>query len=96
MSRSSQEPGRRWHGLVHALGSAACFAAVLGALVWMDPRVGERLSQAAGDSSSDWVTRLRASAEIVLQAARDQSLEHAPLLIFTLVAAVLVLFMIRT
>ena len=33
---------------------------------------------------------------VILSAARDQSFGHAPLLIFTLAAAVLVLFMLRT
>jgi hypothetical protein len=33
---------------------------------------------------------------VIAQAARDQSLGHAPLLIFSLAAAVLVLFMLRT
>jgi hypothetical protein len=33
---------------------------------------------------------------VIASAARDQSLGHAPLLIFTLAAAVLVLFMLRT
>ena len=33
---------------------------------------------------------------VIATAARDQSLGHAPLLMFTLAAAVLVLFMLRT
>lgn len=33
---------------------------------------------------------------VITHAAREQSLGHAPLLIFTLAAAVLVLFMLRT
>ena len=33
---------------------------------------------------------------VVIQAVRDQSIEHAPLVIFALAAAVLVLFMLRT
>jgi hypothetical protein len=33
---------------------------------------------------------------VIAEAARDQSLTHAPLLIFTLAATVLVLFMLRT
>jgi hypothetical protein len=33
---------------------------------------------------------------VIVGAARDQSLNHAPLLIFTLAAAVLTLFMLRT
>jgi len=40
--------------------------------------------------------QLRDLTSVIAGAARDQSLGHAPLLIFTLAAAVLVLFMLRT
>jgi hypothetical protein len=33
---------------------------------------------------------------VIVQAARDQSFGHAPLLIFALASAVLLLFMLRT
>jgi hypothetical protein len=85
-----------WRRLTRALGSVACFAAVLGVLFWLDPRVGQRLAPAAADPSHDWVGVLRASTQTAIQAARDQSLEHAPLVIFALAAAVLVLLMVRT
>lgn len=35
-------------------------------------------------------------ALVIVEAARDQSIEHAPVMIFTLAATVLVLFMLRT
>jgi hypothetical protein len=40
--------------------------------------------------------RASAVVAIVVMAARHQSLEHAPLVIFAVAAAVLVLFMVRT
>lgn len=62
----------------------------------MDPRVADRLAHVMREPPDHWVDRARATAEILLTAARDQSIEHAPLVIFTLAAAVLVLFMTRT
>jgi hypothetical protein len=41
-------------------------------------------------------TRARDVAFVVLEAARDQSIDHAPLVIFALAATVLVVFMLRT
>ena len=40
--------------------------------------------------------QLRDLTGVIVQAARDQSFGHAPLLIFALVSAVLLLFMLRT
>jgi hypothetical protein len=40
--------------------------------------------------------RLSALGNALLVAARDQSIEHAPMLVFTAVAVVLVFFMVRT
>jgi len=40
--------------------------------------------------------QLRDLTSVIVQAARDQSFGHAPLLIFALVSAVLLLFMLRT
>jgi hypothetical protein len=40
--------------------------------------------------------RLQDLLLVVLQAVRDQSLDHAPLVIFALAATVLVLFMLRS
>jgi hypothetical protein len=39
---------------------------------------------------------VRSLAAVVFVAARDQSIEHAPLVMFALAATVLVLFMLRT
>jgi hypothetical protein len=39
---------------------------------------------------------VRSLAEVLVEAGRDQSLAHAPLLIFAMAAAMLTLFMVRT
>jgi hypothetical protein len=53
----------------------------------------------SGSATSDmrdvgW--RLQDAAWAVYQAVRDQSIEHAPLTIFVVIAGVLLLFMLRT
>jgi hypothetical protein len=83
-----------------ALMSAGTVVMLLLILVAVDDRVRNELSlrvmshptaglAAAGQQARDLTT-------VLAQAARDQSLAHAPLLIFALVATVLVLFMLRT
>ena len=63
-------------------------------LVSVDPRVREQISGASmpGTISSQMHTVTSA----VLAAARDHSIDQAPLMIFALAATVLVLFMLRT
>jgi hypothetical protein len=87
---------RARRGFGEALASVLCFAAVLGVLVAVDDRVGERISaQWSGPQISTWGDRAAAVATVVIDVARTQSLAHAPLLLFSLVAIVLVLFMLR-
>ncbi|MCC7416580.1 MAG: hypothetical protein IT176_05505 [Acidobacteria bacterium] len=80
--------------------SIGAIAVILFTLVAIDDRVREqvwlRLSSAPAAQLSAAGTNLRDLGEVVLEAARDQSVEHAPLLIFGLSATVLVLFMLRT
>jgi hypothetical protein len=87
-------------GLREGLGSAVCFGAVLFALVSIDDRVRDRFGALLADSSggylAPWRDRATMLGEAVVQAARDQTLEHAPLLLFAAVAALLVLLMVRT
>jgi hypothetical protein len=86
--------------LREGLMSAATVVILLMVLIGADDRVREQVSMrvsahpsvelaSAGRHLSDLTT-------VITQAARTQSLEHAPLLIFTLAAAVLLLFMLRT
>jgi hypothetical protein len=79
--------------------SAATVVILLMVLIGADDRVREQVSMhfsarpsvelASGRQLGDLTT-------VITHAAREQSLEHAPLLIFTLAAAVLLLFMLRT
>jgi hypothetical protein len=81
--------------------AVASFAALVAGLALIDVRVRDELARllSGRPPSGDFVTvghRLQSVAAIVIQALRDQSMEHAPLVIFALAAVVLVLFMTRT
>jgi hypothetical protein len=82
------------------VGSAVGFAAVLGTLVALDPRVGHRLSQfvvgSRGGEFRGATEQAHALGTALLDALKDQSIDHAPLLVFTAVAVLLVGFMVRT
>jgi len=82
------------------MASALCVVAVLVTLVAVDSRVRDRfsalVSQASSERLSTWEERVSALAGAVVQAARDRSIDQAPLLVFTVVAAALVIFMLRT
>ena len=82
------------------LTAGSALALVL-ALVLLDDRV--RLQMAAvidtrhpGDALAGMGGRASQLASIVFVAARTQSVEQAPLVIFAVAAAILVLFMLRT
>jgi hypothetical protein len=81
-------------------GSAAGFAAVLGVLVALDPRVAHRFtSMAAGSPAGEFrgvADQATTLGSALLGALKDQSMDHAPLLVFTAVAVLLVGFMLRT
>jgi hypothetical protein len=83
-----------------ALMSAGTVAILLLVLIGMDDRVREQVSlRIFTHPSMELSSASRHVADltsVVAQAVREQSLGHAPLLIFTLAAAVLVLFMLRT
>ena len=80
--------------------SAGTVVILLLVLVAADDRVREQVSQrvVAGPSVelASAGRQLRDVTTVIAGAVRDQSLGHAPLLIFTLAAGVLVLFMLRT
>ena len=82
------------------IGSMIGFLAVLGALILLDPRVGQHLRAlvrgGAPRGVNDIGDQLGALGDALLIAARDQSIGHAPLLVFSLAAIVLVFFMVRT
>jgi hypothetical protein len=87
-------------GFKEGVGSAVCFVGVLAALVSVDPRVRDRFwelfSGAASGDVSPVTNRLSELGGAVIDAARHQSIENAPMLVFAAVGAVLVMFMLRT
>ena len=84
-------------GMREGVISAAIFAAVLFALISVDPRVRDHISELFGGGS---VAPLSARASdlgsALWSAARHQSIENAPLLVFATVGAVLTVFMLRS
>jgi hypothetical protein len=83
-----------------AMISLCAVLLLLMVLVTVDPRVREQLSGVWGSSTSPAVnsisSQVRDIVSVVLSAARDHSIDNAPLMIFALAATVLVLFMLRT
>ena len=82
-----------------AMLSVGALAIVLFALVSVDDRVREQFSMRVSDPSAQLAiagSEVRSLTSVVFAAARDQSIEHAPLMIFVLAAVVLLLFMLRT
>lgn len=86
-------------GARESVTSALSFGIVLAALVSYDPRVRVRFWSLFGDSGatalSPFGDRLSDLGGVLLTAARDQSIENAPLLIFGTVGLMLVVFMLR-
>ena len=84
-------------GLRQAALSGTVFCGLLLALVSVDARVRERMSElvSGGDGLGGWSARLNELGEALSTAVRHQSIENAPLLIFATVGAVLFLFMVR-
>jgi hypothetical protein len=85
-----------WNEVLMTIGTLTILVMVL---VAIDPGVREQVSMrvsAPSVSIADAGHHARDLTTVIAQAARHQSLEHAPLLIFGLAATVLVLFMLRT
>ena len=83
-----------------AMISLCAVLLLLFVLVTVDPRVREQMSDVWGSSGSSAITsvhsEMRKVSTVLLSAARDHSIDNAPLMIFALAATVLVLFMLRT
>jgi len=84
-----------------AIGAAAGLLVLAGGLAIIDERVRFSLMHLAdGNGPGGELAQAKASVQdtivMVLDAIRDQSIEHAPLTVFVLGAIVLVLFMTRT
>ena len=78
--------------------SAAVFAAIMFALVSVDARVREHVSDLVGSSASvaPFSTRFAELADALWTAARYQSIENAPMVVFATVGIVLTFFMLRS
>lgn len=78
--------------------SALIFGGVLVALASVDARVRERVGEvmSGGNELSPWGDRLSDLGHALTSAVRHQSIENAPLLVFTAVGAVLFVFMFKT
>lgn len=87
-------------GVAEGVSSAICLAAVLATLVTIDARVRDQFTllfrQASDGRLSTWGERLGELGGAIVSAARDQSIDNAPMLIFTFVAALIVFFLART
>lgn len=83
------------------LVSIAALGLLLAVLVSVDDRVREQVTmrfnttQAKSDLK-DAGAQAQDLAAVIFSAARHQSIEHAPLMIFVVSATVLVVFMLRT
>jgi hypothetical protein len=78
--------------------SIGLFGLVLLALVSVDDRVRAQVGILVngGDGMSSMTAQAVGLGDALIGAARYQSIEHAPLMVFAAVSAVLVLFMVRT
>jgi uncharacterized membrane protein len=84
-----------------ALISLGALVLLLVALMSIDDRVRERVERllTAPPSSAQIVgvgNDIENVSTVMFRAARSQSIEHAPLVIFSVAAGILVLFMLRT
>jgi hypothetical protein len=83
-------------GLKQSIVSAGVFGALLVLLMSVDPRVRERMSDLVSQNGPS--TLAQRATELVgalVAAVRHQSIENAPLMIFAVVGAILVLFMLK-
>jgi hypothetical protein len=84
-------------GLRDGAISATVFGIVMFALISTDPRVHDHVSELfAGSAMTPWGHRLGDLGSALWSAARNQSIDNAPVLVFTTVGAVLTLFMLKS
>jgi hypothetical protein len=86
-------------GMREGAVSAAVFSAVLFALVSVDPRVHDHVSDLVGTGNGSMAplsARVSELSGALLSAVRYQSMDNAPLLVFATVGAVLTVFMLRS
>lgn len=77
--------------------SAVVFAAVMFALISVDPRVKDRMTDLwASGGATPWADRIGELVNALWAAARTQSLENAPVVVFVTVGTVLTIFMLKS
>ena len=79
--------------------SAGAVIVLLLVLVAVDDRVRDELSLRFSNPSVELASaghQVRNLTSVIAEAARHQSIDHAPMLIFAVAATILVLFMLRT
>ena len=83
---------------VDALASLGVVGVVLVTLMSVDVRVREQVQTVIASTSQveDAGGRIGEVGAVLFDAARTQSIDHAPMMIFIAAASVLVLFMVRT
>jgi hypothetical protein len=79
-----------------SIASVTVFVGILFLLMSVDDRVRDRFRDLASDGGGSWTARLGDVSGILLSAAKYQSIENAPLLVFAVVGTVLFVFMVRT
>ena len=81
-----------------ALVSGAVVLAVLVILMSIDLRVREQVRTVLGSTSTVEAAggRIGEVGAVLFEAARTQSIDHGPMMIFVAAATVLVLFMVRS
>jgi hypothetical protein len=84
-------------GIRESAVSAFVFGAVLFALVSFDPRVKSQVTDSLRNTSAHTMTsRAGEVGGVLWRAARDKSMDGAPVLIFATVGIVLTIFMLKT
>jgi hypothetical protein len=83
-----------------AIASAAVFSVILAVLVSIDDRVRDRFNDlvygGTGGTFTPWGDRAGDLGSALVAAARYQSIENAPLLVFAAVGAMLFVFMLKS
>ena len=85
-------------GLREGMLSSAIFGGVMFALVSFDPRVRDHVSGLLGNGTTvlPLGARLGELGDALWSAARTQSIDNAPLLVFAAVGTVLTIFMVKS
>ena len=86
---------RAWSDTLLSAGVLVC---VLFALMALDVRVREQIRMAISSTASIDAAESRVGelGSVLFEAAKNQSIDHGPMMIFIAAAVVLVLFMMRT